>query len=161
MDSRIAAAVFAAGLTMAAQVSAQQALQPAPWRNVLTPLPATNEPARDAFVAPYARLPGAKIDEPAPTIATRSFASSPIATPFPGNVWTAPRDTLQLEGAFKTQSSAEAFAKRLPFYVAAPYWLPRSRPFPNSSHPTLTVSPAASKGLANDVAGLIWPGSAE
>jgi hypothetical protein len=84
-----------------------------------------------------------------------------VTTSFHQNTWTGNhptyRDDLQLAGLFKAESSKMAAAKRLPFYLSAPYWLPHSRPFPNNSNPT--AQPIARYGLINDVATLIGPGS--
>ena len=44
--------------------------------------------------------------------------------------------------------------QRLPFYVTAPYWLPRSRPF-NTSNATYPIQPTRHGALINDIAALV------
>ncbi|GLQ94852.1 hypothetical protein [Dyella acidisoli] len=44
--------------------------------------------------------------------------------------------------------------RRLPFYVTAPYWLPRSRPF-NASNDISTAQHTTHGALINDVAALV------
>jgi hypothetical protein len=161
MAGRIAAMVFVLGLTPTAQVAAQQVLQPPIWPGSSTTFSTANEPATDRFPTQYSGLLSANTGEHASTIPDKSLIGDDATTPFQANTWTgnhpAYRDDLQLAGLFKAESSKTAAAKRLPFYVTAPYWLPRSRPFPNNS--TSPAQPAARNGLINDVATLIWPGS--
>lgn len=143
MESRIATTVCITGLMFAAQAGAQQVSQTADWHRGAATVPTMNTPAASAFLAPTL----AKTDQLAPTIRDKSLANNAAIHP----------DTSQLAGLFKPPSSLATPASRIPFYVTAPYWLPRSRPFPQSSTPPAGSTPRS--GLINDMASLIWPGS--
>lgn len=155
MKSRMAATVFMAGLTLTTAIPAQELLQSAAWHNASHTFSTTNEPVQPRFLAWHPVLSPAGIGESMPMISGKSHISD--TTPFQANARlgsrVANRYALSLADAFKAESLTATAAKRLPFYITAPYWLPRSRPFPNRSNPP--AQPANQGALINDVASLI------
>lgn len=145
MESGIATTAFVVGLIFTAQAGAQQVPQTSDWHSSGAMIPMEKVSAVSAFIAPSL----ASTDQTTPTSRDKSLADS--AAIHPG--------TSQLAGLFKPQSSLATPANRIPFYVTAPYWLPRSRPFPQNSTPPAGLTPRS--GLINDMASLIWPGSKE
>jgi hypothetical protein len=63
---------------------------------------------------------------------------------------------LDLEPVSNTQA-----LQRIPFYLTAPYWLPRSRPFTNSNSDRYSNQPATHGALIDDIAILIRSASTE
>jgi hypothetical protein len=161
MESRMAPTVFMAGLTLTTAIPAQEVLQSAAWRNASNTFSTTNEPVQPRFLAWYPAPSPAGIRESTPMLSGKSLISD--ITLFQANAWigrrVANRDALPFADSFKTESLTTTAAKRLPFYITAPYWLPRSRPFPNSSNPL--EQPATQGALINDVASLIRSASAD
>lgn len=143
MESKIVTTVFVMGLMFTAQAGAQQVSRTSDWRSGAATIPAITAPMASAFLAPTF----AKTDQLAPTIRDKSAMDNAAVHP----------ETSQLAGLFRPQSSLATPANRIPFYVTAPYWLPRSRPFPQNSTPPAGSTPRS--GLINDMASLIWPGS--
>lgn len=145
MESRIATTVFVMGLIFAVQAGAQSVSPTSDWRSGTVAIAAVKAPEASAFLVP----PVVIADQPAPTLFDKSSMGGAAIH----------SGTAQLAGLFKPQSSLSTPANRIPFYVTAPYWLPRSRPFPQNSMPPAGSTPRS--GLINDMASLIWPGSKE
>lgn len=145
MESRIATTVFVMGLIFAAQAEAQSVSPTSDWRSGTAAIAAVKAPAGPAFLAPSL----VSADQAATTLSDKSPMAGTAIHPA----------TAQLAGLFKPQSSLSTPAKRIPFYLTAPYWLPRSRPFPQNSMPPAGSTPR--NGLINDMASLIWSGSKE
>jgi hypothetical protein len=63
---------------------------------------------------------------------------------------------LDLEPVSNTQA-----LQRIPFYLTAPYWVPRSRPFTTSNSDRYSNQPATHGALIDDIAVLIRSASTE
>jgi hypothetical protein len=116
MESRITATLFAITLTLATQVSAQQAPQPSAQHS--SPLILTAQTTPSASSAGF---------EP-------RVAGAPLQADMGNNSLIPDRNAAQIADSFKTESATATLTKRL-LYVTTPLWLPRSRPFPKSSNP--------------------------
>jgi hypothetical protein len=105
---------------------------------------------------------------PAPSVAdSNAWGTAPAQTsdwkssaPIPGSPdrLTAPANVrLNL-----TPVSSTGALRRLPFYVTAPYWLPRSRVFGKANNDITTQQPPAAHGaLINDIATLVHSASSD
>ncbi|RDS85981.1 hypothetical protein [Dyella psychrodurans] len=129
----IATAWFVFGLALSSQIGAQ---------NVATPLPK------------LAGMPVLSI-----TGTSGAWGTNPVqandwksSSPIPGSAdrFTGPAN---IHLALTPVSTTEAF-HRIPFYVTAPYWLPRSRPFKSNNDPN-NEQPATHGALINDIATLV------
>ncbi|GGA04265.1 hypothetical protein [Dyella caseinilytica] len=153
MDSRITATLFTAALALTTQIAAQQATQPTAWHDGSPTFLAANKPAKAPFPTWYLAAPSANVSGPAPTIAGRPLVDDTAAIPFQADAWRSSRlpnrDSIQLANSFRTEPLTTTLTKRL-LYVTTPFWLPHSRPFPNSSNL------AANNAPINNSASLTW-----
>jgi hypothetical protein len=162
MKSRIAQVLLVMGLTLSAHVAAQQVPQSSASPDSSASFFTAHALAKAPVDTSHSPLLSASTDASVAVLLNKSLVDDPAVVRFQENTWNGNnlphRDTTQLAGIFKAPSLATP-ANRLLFYVTAPYWLPRSRPFPNNSNPP--AQPVAHSALINDVASLLWPGSGE
>ncbi|MBE1160978.1 hypothetical protein [Dyella acidiphila] len=135
MDIRIA--VFAVALTLAAQASAQQTIQPSIWHAAATPAtaPSTYIPM----------LAGQALED---RLSGSSLRAGDGESTAPAN-----RNVPHI--AFKAQSDTAALTRQL-LYTTSPLWLHHSRPFPSDSHVSQSGEP-----LLNQAAAMAWSSSTQ
>jgi hypothetical protein len=136
MGSKVIASTWlVVGLVLSSQVAAQDVAAPSPK---LTGMPALSIAGAGTAVTWGAN----------PVQANDWKSSAPI--PDSSDRFTAPSN-IHLNLMPVSNTSA---IHRLPFYLTAPYWLPRSRPFKASNDPN-SEQPAPLGALINDVATLV------
>ncbi|MBM7127797.1 hypothetical protein ACFFJT_09340 [Dyella flava] len=158
MGSKVIIAVgVVCGLALSLQAVAQNAATPSTSFQ--------NKPAETRYSTPLPKLAGMPTLPIAGTSTPDAWGKNPVQasdwktsspTSASLNRFTSPAN---IHLGLTPVSNADAL-HRLPFYLTAPYWLPRSRPFSANNDPN-KAQPATHGALLNDMATLIRSSSSD